>query len=765
VSAPTPTEVHARANSKVRCFVPLLFLAWALALPAHAQPAPEATTAKPRPKIGLVLSGGGARGFTHIGVLKVLHELRVPIDYIAATSMGAIVGGLYASGMSPDEMQKKLGAVSWPTLLSDSPERRDVGFRRKEEQAAFPLAFEMGYSRGEFLWYKGVLSGGNLELMLHELTRKVDDIESFDKLPIPYRAVATNMASGKEVIFDRGHLYQAMRASMSVPGMFAPVEVEGRILGDGGLVNNLPVDVVRAMGADIVIAVNIGTPLMSRDELQSVVGYATQMLNILTEQNVRAQLALLKPSDILISPDLGALSFMDFGEGPKFVELGEQAAQAVRSQLAAIADSPERYAAFERRLAVAPEKLPEKLDFVTVESTHYANPEVLEAQMDTKPDKPFKLDVLEKDLSRMYGRGDFEQVDYSIMTLGKQQGLVVSVVEKSWGPNFLRFGASLSTDFQGETYFNLMAGHKRAWLNSWGAEWTNEVILGTTRRYSTELYQPLGIGSRVFASGYGLIQRAPEFIFQGQNERDRVGEYDVLTENAGADLGWTFGTSGELRAGYIWTHYRGDLAIGSPFTLPTTIRATETGARVLLRYDGLDHPYFPRNGVRATAAYFYGNRETSLEHAIFTSDNSSRAAAVVDAAYAFTPDTFLTFQARAGAITKARAADPITDFNLGGFLQISGLRTGQLGGNYLGFARVVGYHQIATVPIVGRAVYVGGSFEAGNVWNQSSSVSIVDVFTAGSVFLAADTWLGPFYIAYGRASGGQHSFYLYLGRI
>ena len=247
-------------------------------------------------------------------------------------------------------MQRQLGAVSWPTLLSDSPERRDVGFRRKEEQAAFPLSFEIGYRDGEFLWFKGALSGANLELFLHELTRSVDNIDNFDKLPIPYRAVATNMVTGKEVVFDSGRLYQAMRASMSVPGMFAPVEIDGRILGDGGLVNNLPVDLVRAMGADIVIAVNIGTPLMSRDQLQSVVGYASQMLNILTEQNVRAQLATLKATDILISPDLGNLTFIDFAAAPKFVEIGEQAAEAVRTQLAALTDSPERYAAFERRL-------------------------------------------------------------------------------------------------------------------------------------------------------------------------------------------------------------------------------------------------------------------------------------------------------------------------------------------------------------------------------------------------------------------------------
>ncbi|MCC6194668.1 MAG: patatin-like phospholipase family protein, partial [Burkholderiales bacterium] len=602
-----PPSLHARANSRARGFVPVaILLAAVLFAPVvGAQTPATATAAKPRPKVGLVLSGGGARGLTHVGVLKVLHELRIPVDYIAATSMGAIVGGLYASGMTPAEMQRQLGAVSWPTLLSDSPERRDVGFRRKEEQSAFPLAFEIGYKDGEFLWFKGALSGSNLELFLHELTRNVDNVENFDKLPIPYRAVATNMVTGQEVVFDSGRLYQAMRASMSVPGMFAPVEIDGRILGDGGLVNNLPVDVVRAMGADVVIAVNIGTPLMSRDQLQSVVGFASQMLNILTEQNVRAQLASLKPTDILISPDLGNLNFVDFAAAPKFVELGVKAAEAVRPQLLALAADPTQYAAFEQRLKLPPERLPEKLDFVTVEGTHYANPEVLEDQMRTKPDEPFKLETLESDLARLYGRGEFEQIDYQLVTVGKETGVVVTVLEKSWGPNFLRFGTSLSTDFQGETFFNLMLGHRRVWLNRLGLEWRNEAILGSTRRYATELLQPLTIGNSLFVAGYGSVQRAPEFIFDGEVQ---VAEYDVLTETAGLDLGWTIGTSGELRSGVKWVHQRGDPSVAIQ-AFPT-IKTWETGARVLLRWDTLDQPFFPRSGLRANAEVFYGSRTT-----------------------------------------------------------------------------------------------------------------------------------------------------------
>lgn len=766
-----PAVAHPGVNSSARGLVPFLvavLAALAFALPAHGQPAAAATTTapgKPRPKVGLVLSGGGARGLTHIGVLKVLHEMRVPIDYIAGTSMGAIVAGLYASGMTPHEMQRALGAVSWPTLLSDSPPRDDVAFRRKEELSQFPVGFEMGFDTdGEVQWFKGALSGANLELFLHELTRRVDGIDDFDKLPIPYRAVATNMVTGKEVIFAHGRLYQAMRASMSVPGMFAPVEIEGRILGDGGLVNNLPVDVVRAMGADVVIAVNIGTPLMSRDQLQSVVGFASQMINILTEQNVRTQLASLRPGDVLISPELGNLTFIDFAQAPKFVELGVQAAEALRPKLAALADTSREFAQFEKRFIVAPEPPPKTLDFVTVEGTSYANPDVLEAQMATQPDQPFAMATLETDLAKLYGRGEFEQIDYELVRIGSQQGLIVNVAEKSWGPNFLRFGMSLSSDLQGESFFNLMAGHKRVWLNSYGAEWTNEIVLGSTRRYATEFYQPLTLTNRVFASAYGMAERTPQYIFDGDT---RIAEYDVLTETAGLDLGMPLGTTGEIRAGFKWTHQRGDPVIADTYSqIYQTIKSDETGMRLLLRWDTLDNPYFPRHGLRVQADAFFGNRSTTYGGVEIYDDSSSRAGVFANGAYSFGANDFVNVAVRAGGITSNNErADPISDFNLGGFLNLSGLRTDQLSNSYMGFTRAVYYHQVGNMPLMGRGIYLGGSLEAGNVWPTAGSVSWSGLRTAGSVFVAADTWLGPFYFAWGRASGGETSFYIYLGRL
>ena len=719
--------------------------------------APEAP-AKPRPKIGLVLSGGGARGITHIGVLKVIEQLRIPVDYIAATSMGAVVGGLYASGMSPADMEKQITTVSWPTLLSDSPPRRDVGFRTKEEDAKFPLAFEIGFRDWQFRAFKGALSGSNLELFLHELTRSVDNVATFDQLPIPFRAIATDMVTGREVIFDRGPIYQAMRASMSVPGMFTPAEIDGRILGDGGLVNNLPIDVVRAMGAEVVIAVNIGTPLMSRDQLSSVLGYTAQMVNILTEQNVRAQLASLKPTDILISPELGDLTFADFAKSAQFIALGEKAAEGMRERLAALSESATTYVAFQASLMVPIEKTPKTLDFIKIEGTQYANPKVLEDQMQTQVGQPFRLDVLEKDLSRLYGRGDFEQIDYRLVHEQNQQGLIIDVEEKSWGPNYLRFGLALKSDMQGDTSFNVLVGHKRVWLNSLGAEWINEVALGTVNRYSTELYQPLSVGNFVFGSLHGLIQREPQYVFDGDQ---RVAEYSVLTETAGLDLGTTLSTLGEIRAGYLWTHQRGNPTVAVP-GFPSAV-STESGGRVLLRWDGLDNPYFPRRGFKFIGEIFVGSNHQSAPGIADYTSTGQRGNMYANAAVSATPADFFNVALRGGAIHRERT-DIVNNLTLGGFLNLSGLRTDQLDGKYLALGRVVYYHQVGSLPIIGRGIFAGGSIEAGNVWQQRNDVSASGLRTAGSVFLAADTWVGPFYLAYGRASGGQSSFYLYLGR-
>ena len=693
---------------------------FACAVAAFAQPAPDATASaeKKRPKIGLVLSGGGARGITHVGVLQVLEELRIPVDYVAATSMGSIVGGLYAAGRSPAEMESILATIDWTTLFSDSPPRRELSFRDKQLDTRFPLPLEIGIRDWQFRGFQGALSGANLELYLHELTATADGIKELDRLPIPFRCVATDMVTGTPYVFTEGPLYEAMRASMSIPGIFSPVEARGHLLGDGGLVDNLPIDVVRKMGADIVIAVNIGTPLAPRDQLSSIIGLTGQMINILTEQNVRIQLATLTERDILISPNLGALTAGDFRQAAEFIRLGVAAAREEAPKLAALALSPEAYAAYKAARPAIEDTPPPRIEFVRIEGTQYANPEVIALRLGVPIGQPLDVKALDESIARLYGTTEYERIDYHLARDGERTGLEVDVREKPIGPNYVRFGLNYSTDFQGETNFSLLVGHRRVWLNSLGAQWLNEIEVGRTARFATEFYQPFDLRTTLFGALDASAQNVPRYIFSGSQ---RVAEYRVETNNATADLGIPIGLSGEIRVGPSYTFYKGSPTIAVP-GFPTT-RQTDAGFRALARWDNLDNAFFPHRGVRATFDAFYGQRTQRLgENPDEVSKRLARIDFYANGGIPLTDDDFVNIAARAGGLSRN---DPalVNPFLLGGLLNLSGLRTGQLEGSYLGFGRVVYYHQIAYVPLIGGNVFAGGSLEAGNTWQQRADVS------------------------------------------
>ncbi len=711
--------------------------------------------AKPRPRIGLVLSGGGARGLTHVGVLRVLEEMHVPIDFIAATSMGSIVGGLYSSGMSAAELDKQVRSMDWALMFSDRPPRQDLSIRRKEYLAQFPLPIELGIRDQQVQVFRGAISGANLELWLHDRTRQADTLGSFDDLPIPFRAVATDMVNGQQMVFRSGPLYEAIRASMSVPGLFAPVTIGDRIFGDGGLVNNLPVDVVQAMGADVVIAINIGTPLMSKAQLQSIVGFTSQSLNILTEQNVRAQLARLHAGDVLIEPDLGDLTSFDFEKGAQFIALGEAAARKAAERLRPLALSPADYARYTAERKRMPGGPAPRVEFVQVEGTKHVNPVALERVLDDNIGKPFDVDRVSEQISDLYGSGDFDGIEYRLIDERHRAGLRFDVSENSLGPNYLRFGLNLSTDLQGEAQFNVVAGTKSTWLNKWGLEWTNELELGSVRRFSTELYQPLGPGSPWFVSLYGEVKREPIYIFQ--QDGSRLAEYSLLTTPAGVDFGYAFSHYAEARVGFAHNEYRADLQIGDP-EFPNE-KVTENGVAALFRYDQLDNPYFPRTGLRVEVQGFYGRQQ--FEN--YSDETVSRGRAEVLQAIPLSPDSQLLLGGRI-AFTSENDLALVNEYQLGGFLNLSGLKLDQLYGPYLGLARAEYLYRMGELSFVGRNWYLGGSAEIGNTWQSRSEVSLGKTIKAGSVFVGLDTFLGPFYVAYGRASGGSSSWYIFLGR-
>lgn len=716
-----------------------------------------------RPRVGLVLSGGGARGLAHVGVLKVLERERVPIDMIAGTSMGAIIGGLYASGMSASELEAVLLKVNWESMFASRVGRQELSQRRKEEDFEISPVIEIGMRDGEVRLPLGALSGRGLESLLRHHTLPVRDVRHFDALPIPFRAVATDMESGQPVILSDGDLALALRSSMSVPGVFAPTEVDGRILGDGGLVDNVPVGVARAMGADIVIAVNIGTPLSGRDSLTSVGGLTTQMINILTEQNVQRSLATLGAADVLITPALGKLSSADFAHAREFVALGEQGAQPLSATLTALSLDPASYAQWRRALAHTAAPVP-RLGFVRFEGSENTNPQRFAAQLESAPGQPFDAAKAERDARRLAASGDYVRADYQLVSTPQGDGLVFELEDKPWGPNYFRIGLDLSTDFRGASAFNVKISHNRHWLDANGSEWRNQLQIGQVPRWFTELYHPLnwtlGISNDWFVAGYGAVERREVAVFNNDSGAER-GRFNRSSGRIGVDLGQPWGDLGEVRIGltHVVERISPDI-LSVEYTGPhigLTVR--ESGLRLGAVVDQLDYANFPQRGYRVEGELITGRHSDTLASDSQRFTRFEAQGSTVGSWGRHTLNAYARLQS-AGSSTLSG----LGRFTLGGFHQLSGYRTGQLDGNNVVLGRLTYYLRLNDSPVLTRGFFVGGTLEAGNAWETWREVSLGDLRSGMSLFVGSDTGIGPLYLGVTYAPRGSAGLYLFIGR-
>ena len=711
-----------------------------------------AVSAAERPRTCLVLSGGGARGAAHIGVLKVLEEYRVPIDCIAGTSMGALVGAAYATGFSVPEMEKLVNDLSTETLFKERPPRQELAIRRKQEDQLNLVGPEIGVRDRQLFLQKGFATGVQLETVLRKLSR-AKGYQRFDELPIPFRAVATDLVTGNLVVFGEGELASVMRASMSVPGFIAPTEIGDMLLIDGGLTNNLPVNVAREMHADVIIAVNLGTPLLRREHLGNILGVSAQMIFILTEQNVQASIATLGERDVLIEPELGDYSFGDFDNMEKTVPIGEAATRKKLGFLRRLTVSPETYAAHRRKQGAQPPEPLRIVDGIRFEDLKRVNPNVLTGLLDTKPGKPVDLDVLDSDIRRLYGTGDFEAINYRFVEEPGKRVLAIEAVEKSWGPGYLRFGVGLSYDWEGDSYFDLLASYRRTWLNSLGLESRTELRLGRTTSFATELYQPLTTSGHFFVAPRVEVGQTPLDFYEGNK---RIARYLFRHARAGLDVGTQLTRFGETRLGIVKGVLDATPQTG-PIELLGRLETTRVGAfTAKVFFDQLDSVTFPRSGYAGQVQVF------ASRPALGAQDYYTKYSAVVDGAHSFGDHTVSLGFALGNR--SARAGLPAYDlFSLGGFLRLSGYPTNAVAGNDLQFARFLYYRKIARQTLL-EGVYGGFSLEAGRMREPVISDNPTGWIKAGSIFLGLDTVLGPLYLGLGRAAPGFNSFYLYLGR-
>lgn len=706
----------------------------------------------PRPRVGLVLSGGGARGAAHVGVLKVLDEMRVPVDAIAGTSMGAVVGGLYASGMSGVEIETLLRSLNWQDSFRDRPPREELGYRRKQDERNFLVRYALGLKEQGFVLPRGLVQGQKLEQVLRSAALPVAEIQRFDRLPIPFRAIATDLETGEAVIMDSGDLVTAMRASMSAPGFFAPAQREGRLLVDGGLVENLPIDTARAMGVDVLIVVDVSFALYLREELASPLEVTNQAFAILIRGRTLEQRAKLKATDIVIDPPLGRFPSADFGRVPQALRAGEEAARGASASLAKLSLGEAEYRAYLASRSARSTATP-IIEFVRADSRSAEYEALIQATMKDLVGRQLDKELIQGRLSSLYALDRFETIDYALIEDEGRAGLQLDLRRKSWGPTYVRMGLNLEDDFEGNSRYNAAVRFIATELNGLGGEWLTDVQIGENPKFFTELYQPLSLASRYFI--------APQFDFEERSvfelrERDRIAEYRVRDIQGGLDFGREVSNWGEIRFGVRRGTGRRRILIGDP-SLPSD-EFDRGGFFTRLSYDKLDSIFFPRHGQQFELEW-RAERESVGANQNFDAFRSSWLVA-----RSFERHTFI-FWADAGTTIDALAT-PENFFSLGGFLNLSGLPPGFLAGPHYGIGRLMYYRRVGRggEGVLDLPAYAGISLEAGNTWLDRKDMSFGDLRTNASLFFGLDTPLGPVYLATGYDEGGDKAFYLFLGR-
>jgi NTE family protein len=697
----------------------------------------------PRPRTCLVLSGGGARGITHIGVLRVLEEMRIPVDCIVGTSAGAIIGGVYASGASPDEIEHAIRSADWDLLLSDRPTRAERSIYARELDREHLGGPEVGQQRGSMLLPRAVVSGQALQAFLHELVSPTGR-GPFDALPIQYRALATDFESGHLVVLSDGDLATAIRASMSVPGAFAPVEIDGRILVDGGLVRNIGVDIARELGAERLIVVNVGTPLYRREQIDSFLSAAEQMLNILAEQNVGASLAQLHPGDVLIEPQLGGFSATEFARGADHVLEGELATRARELSLAPFAVSPGAYEAWRQRHRVA--RAPPRYEHVVVDTSALRHVPAASVERLVGP-PPLDADAT---IRRLLATDDFEAISAHLAPSEAGESLLLRPIEKPWGPNYLHGGVVLDSDLSGNSDFTLLLDQRMTWLSHSGLEWRNRASLGHRNSFASELRQPLDALRRFYVAPRAIIDERVRSLY---TDGTAIASYRLRDLRGGVDIGALIGDAGEIRVGLETGRSDASRVIGSPLLPDVHEHVTAwRGSLIIDRLDSLD---FPRKGYLVAA-------DAQFARLILGGDQRYDRV-TLDAQRAFGGERWSLLLAGRVQTAFGGVLPPNQAFSLGGFQNLSGYRADQLLANRVDFLRAVYRHKVASFSAIVPALYAGFSLEGADVSRPLDTSRANRVF-GGSMFVAADSALGPIYLGTGIAEGGYVSVYFYLGR-
>ncbi len=717
---------------------------------AQEQPTPQGEprpAAKRRLKIGVALEGGGALGLAHIGVLQWFEEQHVPVDYIAGTSMGGLVGGFYATGVSPEEMKSLIESLDWDEILRDRTPYEDLSFLRKQDQRAYPNSLVLGLRKGLYL-PAGLNSGHQIGMLIDRETLLYSGLQSFDALPVSFRCVATDLVSAKQFVFKDGSLAEALRATMSIPGAFAPVHDGQHVYVDGGLVNNLPTDVVRLMGADIVIAVHLETPPVEAKNIQSLLSVLEQSVRVVvSEGEVRG----LADADAVVSVPLDHFLSSDFAKNVPIMEAGYEAAKGKSKLLAGFALDDADWNEYVRARDSRKQTTTPVPQFIDVQGTSAPAQEDIRRYLKKFVGKPLNADQLDPALTQLTGSGRYDTLDYRVVERDGRQGLLIVVKEKVSAPPTLQPAFEVDGSEAGDIEFTLGTRLTLMDVAGFRSEWRTDFLFGNTYGVSSELYRPFRGESKWFFAPHA---DASDTAFQIYAKNDPLADYRIYRMNIGADLGYGFSRFSEVRVGYAVGELSTKLRLGT-VQIPA-VDGRVGAARLRYLVDHTDDPVIPRRGFRVESTFHWFDASPGATSAFPVLDARMEFFQPVSQAASF-------FLSSEGGSTLGSRNTGVPQFFLGGASRLSAYGVNELFGNQYYLFRGGYLHEIASLPpFVGKKVYAIGSYEVGKIYGAANESKFPNDFAAG---VLAQTALGPFFVGGSVGDSSHHKWFFQLGHV
>lgn len=718
-------------------------------------PKPVCQRALERPCVALVLGGGGARGGAHIGVIRALEERQIPVDVVVGTSIGSFVGALYASGKSAADIEQLFAEADWDIGYQDDLPRSQTPNRRKRQMDDFPIQLNLGFDGTSVKLPQGFLQGQGMKNLIDQLLGTHVLFDSFDDLPIAFRAVAADIETGEQVVLDKGDLSTALQISMSLPGIVRPIERDGRLLVDGGIANNLPVSVARELGANIIIAVDIGSPAMTRDQLSSGVSILRQLTSFLTEKNVTQQKALLSEQDIYLKPELGEIDMLSFDKTLEAAESGYRLATGVlstHSQAQALAGKAQPFAA-ESFIASDSEL---HLDRIRLINHSRLSDDYILKRMNLREGAVYTPNDIHRGMQKLYGQGTIARVRTSLSRENDINTLNTLVDEKEWGPGYLDFKLSFEDNLRSQSRYQLGASYRRTNLSPYGAEWYTTAEFGTEKKFNTELYWPIATTDLFWEGGL----RYNRNVFSYTEEGESLGE--VIENEYGfiGGLGWNLRDKLDTLLGYFYTE--GDIRL--PVILSEVVGQRDVdylqhGALLRIDFDSLDDPSFPTRGWK------FNTTVTRSQFDLLTvKDMSTQVELNLIGAHSIGRHS-LRGQMEYNSTFNDDPFSLVGSFELGGFLHLSGNGSGFISGQHTRFFSLVYTYELAenNYRVLNLPLYLGTSLEAGNAWNDRDAIDYSELIHSASLFLGWDSPIGPAYLAWGKSDTGNHSAYIFMG--